>query len=80
MAVQALTGIKGTPPPVVSNAIESIVGVDRLLATTVIAESAPGPGLTMANNELAKGDADRTAGKFAMAIDHYRNAWKALRG
>ena len=59
--------------------IDSLVAADRLLATTAIAEGGTPNDLAEANNELAQGDADRNNGKFDKAIDHYKNAWKALK-
>ena len=54
------------------------MAADRLLATRAIAEGGTPNDLAEANNELAQGDADRNNGKFDKAIDHYKNAWKAL--
>ena len=69
-------------------AVEKLVGVDRILAETLIIDAEGTPvtnpkdqkkvdkSLAKANKELAKGDADRDAGKFDKAIAHYRNAWE----
>ena len=60
--------------------IDSLVAADRTLATTAISEGGSTRDLARANDELARGDTDRGNGKFDLAIDHYRNAWKALKG
>ena len=54
---------------------------DRQLALVIINESITANGnasdITKANDELGKGDADITAGKYDTAIEHYLSAWKA---
>jgi len=65
------------PPLVVTtNAINSLVADDRTLATVAIAESTKKPSdIQKAQQELAKGDADRANGKFEEAVGHYKTAW-----
>ncbi len=65
------------PPLVVTtNAISSLVAVDRTLATVAIAESTKKPAdIQKAQQELTKGDADRADGKFEEAVGHYKTAW-----
>lgn len=59
--------------------IDDLVTADRLLAATAIAEGGAAKDVAKAGTELAKGDAERAAGKPDQAIDRYRNAWKAMR-
>jgi len=60
--------------------IDQIVGATRLLALVSVHEAAQAglkPNkLAEDLRELAKGDEEATAGRFAKAIDHYRHAWK----
>jgi hypothetical protein len=80
-AVKALKSIK-SPSSALAASIaswqNSLAGADRLLATTAIADGGSAADLNKANTELGKGDTDRANGKYDTAIDHYKNAWKAL--
>ena len=56
-----------------------IVGVDRSLAQNAIDNSTGvKPGVGKALDEMAKGDSDRTNGKYESAIDHYKHAWEKV--
>ena len=83
-AVDHLLKVKNTS---VSEEIADLVQIDRDLAETAINEipaTANDPKKqdevddkrAKANQELAKGDSDRTAGKPKDAIDHYEKAWE----
>jgi hypothetical protein len=58
--------------------IDQLVGADKALALVAIEAAAGGDAkkIAKANEELGKGDARALDGKFADAIEHYRNAWK----
>lgn len=75
---KAVHDLEDVNPPIaaVSAAINALVADDRALATVAIAESTKKPSdIQKANDEIAKGDADRNAGKFEEAVGHYKNAW-----
>ena len=73
-AVRSLEEI--VPRGLVIDAITALVDVDRTLATTAISESTKkASDIAKANQEIAKGDADRDIGKYEEAINHYKNAW-----
>ena len=83
-AVEHLLKVKNTS---VSQEIADLVQIDRDLAETAIDEipaAANDPNRqdevdekrAKANEELAKGDADRNASKPKEAIDHYKKAWE----
>jgi hypothetical protein len=60
--------------------IDRLVNADRLLVSAAIHDAVTAGGdvkkIDKANEELSKGDARATDGKFVDAIEHYRNAWK----
>jgi Bacterial Ig domain len=60
--------------------INRITGADRLLALIAISDAQQRKGdlrhIAKAGEELAKGNADLSKGKFSDAIDHYSSAWK----
>jgi tetratricopeptide (TPR) repeat protein len=62
----------------VASAIQTLVEIDRELASDAIADAAGGDAkkLAKANEELAKGDAEGAEGDFDKAIEHYRKAWE----
>ncbi len=83
-SVEHLLKVKNTN---VSAEIAELVQIDRDLAQTAVDEipaTANDPNRqdeldekrAKANEELAKGDADRNAGKPKEAIDHYKHAWE----
>ena len=81
-AVKSLGDIKNPSPGLAASIqgwIDDVVDVARTLATTAIAEGGAANDLAKANQELGKGDTDRADGKYDRAIDHYKNAWKALK-
>jgi hypothetical protein len=81
--VRELLGIKNPSAALaarIAGWINSLVAADRTLATTAISEGGSAGDLARANDELAMGDADRNAGRFENAIEHYKKAWKALNG
>jgi len=69
------------------DSIEKLTAVDRILVETLIIDAEEieiedpeyldmvNMELVKANEELAKGDTDRDAGKFDKAIQHYRKDW-----
>ncbi|MFO1433765.1 MAG: hypothetical protein U1F76_27325 [Candidatus Competibacteraceae bacterium] len=75
---KAVHDLEDVNPPLaaITSAINSLVAVDRTLATVAIAESTKKPSdIQKARQELANGDADRANGKFEEAVGHYKNAW-----
>ena len=61
--------------------IDDLTAADRELAETAIGDAIAASGkpgdIARANAELARGDASASAGRRD-AIDHYKNAWKAV--
>ncbi len=67
----------------VSPEIAELVDIDHDLAQTAIDDAQAGCAnakcqkeIDKANEDMAKGDADATAGKPKQAIDHYKHAWE----
>jgi hypothetical protein len=64
----------------VTNAIDSILSADELLAQTAIDEAITAGGdqkeIDKANKEMNKGRKEIDRGKYDKAIDHYKKAWK----
>ena len=58
------------------SSIDRLVGADKALAQAAIDAAPSGKEKDKAMEELLKGDARILDGKFADAIEHYRNAWK----
>jgi len=68
------------PDATILGFIDRIVAADRGLAEAVIADALAANGdpkdIAKANEELAKGVREAADGKYDVAIEHYRNAWK----
>jgi flagellar motor switch protein FliM len=79
-AVKDLRGIK-SPPPVVTDAIATLVEADRQLAQRAIDDAAGGDPVELqkANDRMAKAAQDVADGKYPEAINHYKEAWKHAR-
>jgi uncharacterized repeat protein (TIGR01451 family) len=60
--------------------INRLVAADRALADIAINQAISAGDdpnqIAQAQNELAQGNSSATAGKYIVAIEHYRNAWK----
>ena len=85
LAANTLDGIMSSKqcpvnPAVLQDFINRIVKSDRLLATISIKDAAnAGLNAKKIAQDLAmvaKGDAEAAAGRYANAIEHYRNAWR----
>jgi hypothetical protein len=67
-------------PAVLQGFIDRIVKCDRLLAVISIQEAAQAgldpKKVAQALESVAKGDREAAAGRYANAIEHYRNAWR----
>ena len=68
----------GLADATLANWIRLLVADDRELAQTAITDAAAGDqkSLAEAAKELAKGDAEGSAGRANSAIEHYKIAWK----
>jgi hypothetical protein len=79
-AVQALTKKELVNNPVAQSLVQAILDADRALAQKAIDTAIALPGkakdIAKAQDELAKGDAERTAGKYPQAVDRYKAAWE----
>ena len=71
-------------PTQLQKLIEHLVGADRSLAATAIADAITGSGdadaIERAQSFISHGDADATAGRFARAIRRYQQAWSVATG
>ncbi len=80
--VKALAQITNPSPALAAKILAwsgALLTADRSIAATAIAEGGTARDLAKAHAELAKGDTDRSNGNFDTAINHYKNAWKALK-
>jgi hypothetical protein len=79
--IKPASGITAT----VQDWMQRLATADRQLATIACADgwcsSASSGDLQKYNDELAKGDVEynKGSGHYDMAIDHYKNAWKAIK-
>jgi hypothetical protein len=75
------------PPPIPASSIQPIiddlVGADRMLAETEIADAVAAHGdakkIGQANNELSKAADELSKDHFDAAVDHYKHAWEHAR-
>ena len=83
-AVVSMTNLmranEGELSSVLVDYVERLIAADHALADIALHQAlgAGGPAnlIERAMNELARGDSNARAGKYTVAIQHYRNAWK----